>query len=353
MEEALVLCEGYLGESVGKTANGLVRYSARYEIVGVVDGTHAGCDAGEVLDGTRRNIPVYGTVREALEASHGRVKWAIVGVATPGGYLPESVRPSVMQAVGEGLNVVSGLHEYLSEDPEIAALADETGAEVLDIRRPKPLKELRFFSDACKDIGALRIPFLGTDGSIGKRTAAILLTQALEETGVRTAFVATGQTGLLQGARFGVPLDAIRGDFMVGELEGEILRAYEEDRPQVIVIEGQGSISHPAYVCGTRAVITASRPSALMVQHAPGRRYRNYRKAELKLPMPSLEADIGLLETFSGAPVIGVGLNHEGLSTEDVEAKAEEYRKALGIPVCDPLLHGCGVLAEAVAERLG
>ncbi len=352
MDEALILCEGAFGESPGKTANGLVRYSTRYRIVGVVDSTRAGRDAGEVLDGRPADIPIFASVEDALGSLPRPPGWAIVGVAPPGGYLPEAVRPAVLEAVRSGTSVVSGLHEFLGDDEEIAALAAETGAALVDIRKPKPLHELRFFSSGCAGLPALRIPFLGTDGSIGKRTAAILLWRVLEERGVRTAFVATGQTGLLQGARFGVPLDAIRGDFMVGELEGEILRAYEEVRPRVIVIEGQGSISHPAYVCGTRAVITASQPTGILLQHAPGRAHRNYRKHELKLPMPHLAEDIRLLEAFSNAKVIGIGLNHEGMSRDEVEAAAVAYRERFGIPACDPLVDGVGDLADAVMEGL-
>jgi uncharacterized NAD-dependent epimerase/dehydratase family protein len=352
MESALVLCEGYFGESTGKTANGLVRYSRRYRIVGVLDSTKAGRDAGEVLDGTPRGIPIFAGLEEALAHSNPRPETLIVGVATFGGYLPSAFRPLLKDAIVAGLNVVAGLHEYLQEDPELAALAKAHGVRLVDVRRPRPLRELRQFSDRARHLPCLRIPVLGTDGAIGKRTTAVLLTEALRAAGVKAEFVATGQTGILQGARFGVPLDAIKGDFMVGELEDAIVRAYEERKPQVVVVEGQGSISHPAYVCGTRAVLMASRPSGIVLQHAPGRKVRSFRRDVLEAPMPPLAREIEWLELFSDARVIALTLNHENLTREEVEETVARWETQFGVPACDPLWHGLEKVVDAIRERL-
>ena len=139
---------------------------------------------------------------------------------------------------------------------------------------------------------------------------------------------------------------------MVGELEQAVVRAYSEEDPQVIIIEGQGAMSHPAYVCGTRAVITASQPSAIILQHAPGRIYRNFRKDELKLPMPDLEKEIKMLEMFSNAKVIAITLNHENMSEDEVEETVKEYEKKYGVPCCDIFRHGCRKLVEAVKKEL-
>src|SRR3990172_758133 len=142
---------------------------------------------------------------------------------------------------------------------------------------------------------------------MGKGTTAILLTEALNATGVKAEFVATGQTGLLQGARYGVAIDSIKGDFMVGELESQIVKAYEENRPKVIVVEGQGSISHPAYVCGTRAILMASMPSGIVMQHAPARKMRSFRRDVVSWPMPQIEKEIQMLELFSDSKVLEIG----------------------------------------------
>lgn len=351
MERAVVLCDGYFGQSTGKTANGLVRFSRRYEITGVIDASKAGRDAGEVLDGTPKGIPIVRDLREALDRC--RPETLVIGVATFGGYIPKEFRPIIRDAIEAGLHVAAGLHEYLSEDPEFAALAAARGVNLLDVRKARPLRELQQFSDRSRHLPCLRIPVLGTDGSIGKRTAALLLTDALGSAGIRTTFVATGQTGLLQGSPYGVPIDSIKGDFMVGELESEIVRAHEETRPEVILVEGQGSISHPAYVCGTRAILMASMPSAILMMHAPARKTRNFRRDVVAWPMPSVEEEMRWLELFSrGAKVFALGINHENMTREEVERTVDEWEATYERPAADPLWHGCGKFVDAVRGML-
>src|SRR5439155_823746 len=215
----------------------------------------AGAARAEVLDGKPNGIPIVADLKQAV--AECRPETVIIGVATFGGYIPKEFRPTIREAIENRLNVVAGLHEYLNDDPEFAKLADAHGVRLVDVRKPRPIRDSKQFSDLSRKLPCLRIPVLGTDGAIGKRTTALLLTDALSAAGVPATFVATGQTGLLQGSAYGVPLDSIKADFMVGELEAEIVRAYEETRARVVVVEGQGSISHPAYVCGTRAIINA------------------------------------------------------------------------------------------------
>src|SRR3972149_1762639 len=144
-----------------------------------------------------------------------------------------------------------------------------------------------------------RTPVLGTDGAIGKRTGALLLTDALNDAGIRAACGAAGQTGLLQGSEYGVPLDAIKGDFMVGELEAEIVRAHDETKARVVVVEGQGSISHPAYVCGTRAVLMASMPSGILMMDALARATGSPLLVVLVWALPRFYGEMRWLEFFS------------------------------------------------------
>src|SRR5712691_3467142 len=214
MERAVILCDGYFGQSTGKTANGLVRYSKRYQIAGVIDHTKLGRDAGDILDGKPNGIPVVASLREALDRCEP--KTLIIGVATFGGYIPPEFRPIIREAIENNLNVVAGLHEFLNDDAEFVKLAQEHGVRLVDVRRPRPIRESKQFSDVTRTLPCLRIPVLGTDGAIGKRTTALLLTDALNAAGIPSAFVATGQTGLLQGSSYGVPLDSIKADFMVG-----------------------------------------------------------------------------------------------------------------------------------------
>jgi len=350
MERAVILCDGYFGQSTGKTANGLVRYSKRYAIVGVIDRTKAGRDAGEVLDGTPNGIPIVADLKEARERCEPQT--LIVGVATFGGYIPKEYRPVLREAIENGLNVVAGLHEYLSEDAEFSKLAEEHGVRLVDARKPRPIRESKQFSDLSRKLPCLRIPVLGTDGAIGKRTTALLLTDALNAARIPATFVATGQTGLIQGSPYGVPLDAIKGDFMVGELESEIVRAYEETRPKVIVVEGQGSISHPAYVCGTRSIINASMPSGILMMHAPARKTRSFRRDVVSWPMPTVEEEIEGLQFFAGKAgggrVFGLGINHENMTREEVERTVREYEQKYGLPAADPLWHGCTKFVDPI-----
>jgi uncharacterized NAD-dependent epimerase/dehydratase family protein len=350
MERAVILCDGYFGQNTGKTANGLVRYSKRYEIVGVIDHTKAGRDAGEVLDGKAKGIPIFRDLVESIEKAGPAT--LIIGVATFGGYIPKEFRPAIRTAIEHGLNVVAGLHEFLMDDPEFVTLAKKHSVQLIDVRRPRPIREAQQFSDKCGRLPCLRVPVLGTDGAIGKRTCALILTDALNAAGIKATFVATGQTGLLQGSSYGVPLDAIMGDFMVGELEAEVVRAYEETKPKVLVVEGQGSISHPAYVCGTRSIIMASFPSAILMMHAPARKTRNFRRDVVAWPMPKPEEEIQWLEFYTkvagGGKVFGIGLNHENMTREQVEATVKEYETKYGLPTADPLWHGCGKFLERI-----
>jgi uncharacterized NAD-dependent epimerase/dehydratase family protein len=179
----------------------------------------------------------------------------------------------------------------------------------------------------------VRIAVLGTDGAIGKRTTCTILTKALNDAGIRTVMVGTGQTGLIQGATYAVALDAIPAQFGVGELEGAVVAAWDAEHPEVIVIEGQGALSHPAYLSST-VVLRASRPQAVIMQHAPARRVLTDYPA---VPMPTAASELALIEMFGRTTVIGITINHEGMTPLEVEASALLYEAQLGVPVTDAL----------------
>ncbi|UCE74918.1 MAG: DUF1611 domain-containing protein [Methanomassiliicoccales archaeon] len=344
----MVLCEGNFGKYVGKTANGLVRHSERFEILGIIDSSKAGMMAQEVVEGAKKGIPVFESLNTALSQLEVRLDYLIIGVATIGGKLPSEFRPVIIEAIKNKINVIAGLHEFLSLDHELSALARDYKVELVDVRKEPPLEEMRRFANLCGKLDAIRIPVLGTDSSIGKRTSAIDLTKALNAEGVKTVFVSTGQTGILQGFKYAVAIDSIQGDYIVGELEREIVKAHEEEKPEVIIIEGQGSISHPAYVCGTRAIITASQPSGIVLQHAPGRKFRNFRKNELELPMPDLIKEIEMLQMFADAKVMAITINHENMTESEIDRTIDEYEERFGVPCCDTLIQGCQKLVDKV-----
>ena len=189
------------------------------------------------------------------------------------------------------------------------------------------------FSGRIAEVLCPRIAILGTDCAIGKRTTATILTQALNDRGIKSVLVGTGQTGLIQGARYGVALDAVPSQFCAGELEATVVEAFECEEPDVIVIEGQGALSHPAFATSS-FILRGSCPDGVVLQHAPGRINR-CDFGLMKMPTPA--AEINLIQTFSNTRVIGLTLNHENMTNSDVDAAITLYEHELGIPVTDAL----------------
>ena len=198
-KSAIIYSEANFGGADGKTANGLVRHSERYEILAVIDSEKAGLDAGEVLGDGPNAIPIRRDVAEALACAGCTPDYFIIGIAPATGLLTPRQRRVVLEAMALGMNVVNGLHEFLNDDPEFRAMGVAKNVEIVDVRRPRAKKDLRIFSGRLAEVTCPRIAVLGTDCAIGKRTTATILTRALNDRGVRTVLVGTGQTGLIQG----------------------------------------------------------------------------------------------------------------------------------------------------------
>ncbi len=348
--KAIVYCEGAFGTTYGKTAHGLVRRSRRYRVVSVVDSHHAGKDAGDVLDGRTLGIPIEADIETAVDAAVGRglpATHLVIGIAPDGGRLDTAARGDVRRAVDLGLNVVSGLHDYLSDDADLAQLARARGVTLYDVRKPKPTAELHFFAGKIEEVGSLKVAILGTDSAVGKRTTAWLLADELETRGVSAEMVGTGQTAWLQGARFSIILDSIVNDFVAGEIEHAVWSAWSERHPKVIIIEGQGSLMNPAYPGGFE-ILAAGRPDMVVIQHAPARlEYDGFPGN----PMHPLSRQIEAIELISGRPVVAVTLNHEELAGNAVDAACAAITAETGLPAFDVLRDGAGGLAKVVIER--
>ncbi len=198
---ALILSEGVFGTGDGKTANGLVRHTRRYQIAGVLDSRLAGRDAGEVLGGDPCGISIFASLAEALEKAADRPTHLVIGLAPEGGRLPDDYRNVVIEALRAGMNVDSGLHQFLSDDPELSKLAEEHGATIRDVRRTPPRDRLHFFTGAINDVKAVRVAVLGTDCCCGKRTTATLLTEELNRAKTPAVLIGTCQTSLMHGER--------------------------------------------------------------------------------------------------------------------------------------------------------
>jgi uncharacterized NAD-dependent epimerase/dehydratase family protein len=343
---AIVYCEGNFGGTDGKTANGLVRHSEKYEIVSVIDSEKAGLDAGEVLGDDPNGIPICADLKSAMDAA-GRVPdYFIYGMAPTSGTLSPAERLLVLEAIDLGMHIVNGLHEFLGEDPEFASAASGRDVTILDVRRPRDKRDLRMFSGRVSEVTSRRIAVLGTDAAIGKRTTATILARALNDRGIKAVLVGTGQTSLIQGARYGVALDAVPCQFCSGEMEAAVLEAYEAEHPDVIVIEGQGALSHPAYL-SSAFILRGSLPDAVILQHAPARpRPGSY----AAWPMPSAASEIDLIERFADTKVIGLTINHERMTDVEVSDAIERYESELGIPVTDALTRSPDRLVDMVLK---
>ncbi len=344
VQTAVVYCEANFGAIDGKTANGLVRHSERYKILAVIDSEKNGLDSGVVLGENPNGIPICGNLAEAIGHSGSTPDYFIFGMAPASGMLSSHERGLVLEAIDLGMNVVNGLHEFLTDDPVFAAASAAKNVEILDIRKPRAKKDLRLFSGRIAEVSCARIAVLGTDCAIGKRTTATILTRALKDRGVNAVMVGTGQTGLIQGARYGVALDAIPSQFCSGELEATIIEAFENESPDVIIVEGQGALSHPAYSTSS-FVLRGSCPDGVVLQHAPARLHRCDFD---QMPMPIPATEINLIETFSDTKVIGLTINHENMTEVAVDVSVTRYELEFGIPATDPLSRSPERLVEMV-----
>ena len=333
MPSAVIYCEGHFGQIDGKTANGLVRYSQAYRILSVIDTRLEGYDSGQVLDNVSNAIPIV----EDLEAAVTRQAYIpdtlIYGIAPSTGKMSTTDREVVLNAISLGMNIVGGLHEYLGDDPEISSAAEAANVKIRDIRKPKQIKDMRLFDGSVSEVKAIRIAVLGTDCAIGKRTTATILARELNACGIKAILVSTGQTGLMQGAKYGIAMDAVPPQFCCGELERVIVAASHDNDPDVILIEGQGALSHPAF-CTSAFILRGSQPSAVVLQHAPKRAHRCDFPT---MPMPLIKSEITLIEAFADTRVIGITLNHEAMTGTDVIRTIDSLSRDLGIPVTDAL----------------
>ncbi|MEZ4749109.1 MAG: DUF1611 domain-containing protein [Bdellovibrionota bacterium] len=328
---AIVLASKALHTINAKTAHGLLRYSARFQIQAVVDSDHAGEAASRFLAGTESPVPIVPSVEQALAL--GPAKYALVGVATHGGVLPDALRADILDSLGSGLTLVNGLHRFLGEEAVFLEAASNSDAEIIDIRKPKPRSQLHFWSGKIFDVKAPRLAVLGMDCAIGKRTTARILVEACRGAGLRTEMIYTGQTGWMQGGNYGFILDSVPNDFVSGELEHAISSCDADLSPELIVLEGQSSLQNLSGPCGAELLLSGQ-AKGVVLQHAPGRKFlEGYEKQGFAYPKLQTEAE---LIRLYGSRLVAISINPQHLTKDEAAEVRQQLEREMGVPVLDP-----------------
>lgn len=344
---ALVYCENQFGLVDGKTAAGLVRHSELYTIVGVIDSSLAGKDAEEELGGEKSGIPIFTNLEEALSTLGEIPNCYIYGKAPLDACLSSEERFLILEAMEKGMDIINGLHQFFSEDPEFVHQATQSNIQIKDIRKPPKLKDLHVFTGQIAEVNVPVIAVLGTDCACGKMTTAIELNKSLNNLGIKSVLVATGQTSLMQGAIYGVSIDALISQFVIGEIENSIIQAFKHESPDIILVEGQSAVSHPAFM-SSLGILKGSMPDGIILQHPPARKFR----CDFPhLVMPTIESEIKLIEAISQTSVMAIALSHEDLDNEKVLQVIEDYEKQFQLPTTDVLSYGCQKLVQTLGKH--
>jgi uncharacterized NAD-dependent epimerase/dehydratase family protein len=346
-ETALVYCENQFGLVDGKTAAALIRHSEIYTIVGVIDSSLAGKDAGEALGQEKSGIPIFANLKAALSQLSEVPNCYIYGKAPLDAYISHEERFLILEAIEKGMDIINGLHEFFSEDREFVHAAVRNSIQIKDIRKPPQLKDLHIFTGQISEVNVPVIAVLGTDCACGKMTTAVELNKAFNNLGIKSVLVATGQTSLMQGAKYGVAIDALISQFVIGEIENAVIQAFNQENPDIILVEGQSAISHPAFM-SSFGILKGSMPDGIILQHPPARKFR----CDFPhLAMPSLESEIKLIELISEARVMAIALNHENLADEEIPNIIKDYEKQFKLPTTDVLNYGCQKIVQTLCDR--
>lgn len=348
---AIVYSEGAFNTTNGKTAHGLVRFTERYKVCAVIDSRFAGRDAGEVLDGREKDIPVSASVEAAYQSCLERKckpGFFVIGLAPDGGKLAPSARKDIIRAMELGMNVDSGLHDFISEDPEFLNLARRSNLNIRDIRKPPSRDKLHFFTGKIEEVNCPKFAVLGTDSAVGKRTTSWIIVHGLRSKGLKVEMIGTGQTTWMQGAKYGLIMDSLINDFVSGEIEHAVFEAWINENPDVIILEGQGSLLNPAYPGGFE-ILAAGRPDFIILQHAPKRlEYDGFPGYMLHPLAKQIEA----IEIISGKNVVAITLNHENMTDFQIRKECEKIEKSTGIPAFDVLKYDTEDLLKVIISLL-
>jgi uncharacterized NAD-dependent epimerase/dehydratase family protein len=341
----LVLADGFLTTRNAKTAHGVMHY-APDRIAAVLDRDNAGRSLRDVLPEIGRDAPIVSSLQEGLEHNPTSL---LLGVATPGGWIPEHWRAWTVGAIEAGLEIANGLHRFLRDDAELVELSRQHGARLWDVRDPP--NDIPLFSG--KNLGDRRrvVLTVGSDCAVGKMTAALEIVAAANDAGRKAEFIATGQTGILI-AGWGIAVDRVISDFLAGAAEKLIEDA--DESADVLVVEGQGSLWHPAYAGVTLGLLHGAAPHVLVLCHQAG---RDAIEEPPYTRLPALTEMIRAYElnaaTVRPAQVAAVAVNCKGIDDDSRESTLSDIEDATGIPAADPFHGGARRLWAAVDDALG
>jgi uncharacterized NAD-dependent epimerase/dehydratase family protein len=330
----LLLAEGHSDDAhYGKTARGVMRYRPE-SVVAILDSRRAGA--------TDDGFPVVGSVADALAYEPTT---ALVGVATQGGRFPPAWRVLLRECIEAGLDVESGLHEFVTDDPELRELAARHGVDLRDLRKPPP--GLNVPTGANLTHASTVVLLVGSDCAIGKMTVALELDAEAQRAGLASVFVPTGQTGIAI-AGWGIAVDAVVADFVAGAAERLVLEGIERGG-ELLFVEGQGSLLHPAYSGVTLGLLHGSAPHAYVLCHVAGQELVDGNE---RFPIPPLPELVDLHERISllarPARVVAIALNTRLLDDAGARAAIAEAQEATGLTADDPVRFGAGRLLEAI-----
>ena len=338
-----ILAEGSFGILESKTATVLVRYLPD-NVVAVIDSVNAGRDVSEVID-IGEGIPIVGDLAEVLRFNPTMLA---IGIAPPGGELPPAWRATLHEAIHNRLHIMSGLHQFLSEDPELSKVASAHGVTLWDARKPPP--DLPVATCKAADVDATVILTVGSDCRVGKMLSGIEVTRATRARGVNAEFCPTGQNGIMVWG-WGIAIDAVVSDFTAGAAEQIVLEGAKDH--ELLIVEGQGSLVHPGYSGVTLSLLHGSLPDAMIFCHQPSRGT----VARYTVPLPSLPEMIAQYETMAApikpAKVIGLALNCFDLSEAEAQEAVRQAEAETGLPATDVVRFGTDKLVDAVQKVHG
>lgn len=340
----LVLTDGFLLERYAKTAHGVLRYSDD-RIAAVLDREHAGADLAEVMPELGRSAPIVASLEDGLGLDPTSL---LLGVATPGGWLPEHWSELVLGAIDAGLEIANGLHRFLRDDPELVARAEERGALLWDVRDPPA--DIPLCSGLASEAPQRIVETVGSDCAVGKMTVSLELARAGRDAGRATEFIATGQTGILIAGR-GIAVDRVISDFLAGAAEMLVLDS--DPSSEVLIVEGQGGLWHPAYAAVTLGLLHGAAPEVLVLCHQAGRTAIEDPPYTALPPLSEMIASYeDMAATVRAATTACVAVNCAGLDEDDRRRELASVEDETGLPAGDVLHGDAPRLWAAVEEAL-